>query len=73
VKIKVDENIGRSAAELLQQADHDVITVDQQGLGGSPDETVFHACVSERRTLITFDCDFGNVLRFPLKQRALSS
>lgn len=70
MKIKVDENIGRRGIELLRQAGHDVMSVPEQGLSGAPDETVFHACVSEGRTLITLDRDFGQVPRFPPKQSA---
>jgi predicted nuclease of predicted toxin-antitoxin system len=70
LKIKIDENIGRRGIELLRQAGHDVMSVPEQGLSGAPDETVFHVCVSEGRTLITLDRDFGQVPRFPPKQSA---
>jgi predicted nuclease of predicted toxin-antitoxin system len=65
LKIKVDENIGRSGVELLRQAGHDVMTVPDQGLSGAADETLFQVCGSEGRTLITLDRDFGQVPRFP--------
>jgi predicted nuclease of predicted toxin-antitoxin system len=70
VRIKVDENIGKSGIDFLQQAGHDVTTVREQGFGGSADEIVFQACRTERRTLITLDRDFGHVPRFPPKQTA---
>ena len=70
MKIKVDENIGRSGIELLRQAGQDVMTVREQGLAGAADEVVFQACVAEARTLITLDRDFGQVPRFPPKQGA---
>jgi predicted nuclease of predicted toxin-antitoxin system len=70
LKIKIDENIGRRGIELLRQAGHDVMSVPEQGLSGAPDETFFHVCVSEGRTLITLDRDFGQVPRFPPKQSA---
>ena len=70
MKIKVDENIGRSGVDLLKQAGHDVMTVSGQGLAGAPDETIFRVCVSEGRVLITLDRDFGQVPRFPPKQSA---
>jgi predicted nuclease of predicted toxin-antitoxin system len=65
VKIKVDENISVSGANLLRNSGHDVATVREQELGGFPDDKIFAACVSEQRTLITLDRDFGHVLRFP--------
>jgi len=65
VRIKADENIGRSGIDFLRHQGHDVETVLQQGLGGAVDEAVFQACKVEARTLITLDRDFGHVLRFP--------
>jgi predicted nuclease of predicted toxin-antitoxin system len=65
VRIKVDENVGKSGVDLLRQAGHDVMTVREQGLAGRIDEVVFQACSSESRTLITLDRDFGQVPRFP--------
>ena len=70
MRIKVDENIGRGGVDLLRNAGHDVMTVREQGLAGSTDETVFQACMDEGRTLITLDRDFGQVPRFPPKQAA---
>jgi predicted nuclease of predicted toxin-antitoxin system len=61
VKIKVDENIGASGVNLLRRSRHDVATVREEGLGGSADEQIFQACVSERRVLLTLDRDFGIV------------
>ncbi len=70
MRIKVDENIGRSGVEILRQDSHDVVTVREQGLAGAADEVVFQACVAEGRTLITMDRDFGQVPRFPPTQTA---
>jgi len=70
LKIKVDENIGRSGVNLLRQAGHDVMTVNEQALSGTADEVIFQVCASERRTLVTLDRDFGQVPRFPPKQSA---
>jgi predicted nuclease of predicted toxin-antitoxin system len=70
VRLKLDENIGRSGLELLKQAGHDVTTVPEQGLAGKSDEVVFQICVAERRTLITLDRDFGQLPRFPPRQSA---
>jgi predicted nuclease of predicted toxin-antitoxin system len=70
LKIKVDENIGRSSVDLLRREGHDVITVREQGHASAPDEVIFQACVAEGRTLITLDRDFGHVLRFSAKQSA---
>jgi predicted nuclease of predicted toxin-antitoxin system len=64
VKLKLDENLGLGAAELLRSFGHDVSTVRMQGLQGAPDEVLFVKCVEEARGLVTLDHDFGHVLRF---------
>lgn len=64
MKLKLDENLGNSAAELLRSYGHDVSTVRLQGLEGSDDELLFWKCVEESRALVTLDHDFGEVLRF---------
>jgi predicted nuclease of predicted toxin-antitoxin system len=70
VRIKVDENIGRSGVDLLRRGGQDVMTVREQGLAGAADKVVFQACRTEGRTLITLDRDFGQVPRFPPEQSA---
>ena len=68
MKFKLDENIGERGRELLVAAGHEVSTVREQGLAGVSDETLFHACHTENRILITLDHDFAQVLRFPLRE-----
>ena len=65
MKFKLDENIGRRAAQLLRDAGHDVSTVTLQSLNGTTDENLFEVCIAEQRALVTLDHDFGQVLRFP--------
>lgn len=50
---------------MLRSAGHDVSTVLQQQLLGTPDENLFEVCAKENRALVTLDHDFGHVLRFP--------
>jgi predicted nuclease of predicted toxin-antitoxin system len=70
MKLKLDENLSRSVAELCRAAGHDVMTVRDQNLDGAPDETVFEASAREQRVLVTLDRDLGQVLRFPPDERA---
>jgi predicted nuclease of predicted toxin-antitoxin system len=72
LKIKADENLAGSGVEYLRDKGHDVATVREQGLGGASDEAIYTACLAERRTLVTFDRDFGNILRFWLAERRAS-
>ena len=65
MRLKLDENLSRSAAELCRAAGHDVMTVRDQGLQGAPDEKVFAVSARESRALVTLDRDLGQVLRFP--------
>jgi predicted nuclease of predicted toxin-antitoxin system len=65
VNFKLDENLSRSAADLIRAAGHDAVTVASQGLRGAADETLFEVCRRERRALVTLDRDFGQVLRYP--------
>jgi hypothetical protein len=70
VKLKADENIGKSGIELLRGQGHDVASVREQGLAGASDETLFRVCANEKRTLITLDRGLGQVARFPPVQGA---
>jgi predicted nuclease of predicted toxin-antitoxin system len=65
VKLKLDENLSRRAADLIRAAGHDAVTVASQGLRGAADETLFEVCKIEGRALVTLDRDFGQVLRHP--------
>jgi predicted nuclease of predicted toxin-antitoxin system len=47
VKLKLDENLSRRAANLMRSAGHDAVTVGNQGLSGAADETLFEVCKRE--------------------------
>jgi predicted nuclease of predicted toxin-antitoxin system len=64
LKLKLDENLGHSAAALLRQAGHDVEMVRAEGLAGSPDVDVLAVSQKEQRCLVTLDLDFSNPLVF---------
>ena len=64
MKLKMDENLGRLAAELFSAAGHDVKTVPSQNLHSASDRTLIERCRGEGRCLITLDLDFGNPLLF---------
>jgi len=65
VKVKLDENIPRSAVTALAQAGHEADTVLEEGLAGASDEQVVHAASAERRLLITLDRGIGDIRTYP--------
>ena len=64
MKLKLDENLGRTVAELFRQAGHDTTTVPSEGLCSASDRAVAEACRQDARALVTLDLDFGNPLLF---------
>jgi predicted nuclease of predicted toxin-antitoxin system len=48
VKFKLDENLGVRTRQLFLDAGHDALTVRDQGLLGSADDTIYEACQLER-------------------------
>lgn len=67
MKLKLDENFDTRLVPELTSEGFDVDTVIAEGLTGSPDETIYDACKTTGRTLVTLDLDFSNPLRFPPK------
>ena len=61
MKLKLDENLSRRAADLIRAAGHDAITVADQGLRRAADETLFEAGKHENRALVTLDRNFSQV------------
>jgi predicted nuclease of predicted toxin-antitoxin system len=61
VKIKLDENLPSSLREQLASLGHDVHTAVEEGLGGTPDSSLFEVVQNEGRFFITQDLDFSDV------------
>ena len=70
MNILADENFPRKAVEILRERGHDVLWV-RTDLPGSTDRHIAQLANIERRTLVTFDKDFGElVFRFGLRPSA---
>ena len=65
MKFKVDENLPKEVAELLVQATHDAVTVNDEGLQGSPDNSLAQICRAEERVLVTLDMGFADIRSYP--------
>lgn len=65
MKVKLDENMPRRAAEVFTRAGHEVDTVLDEGLGGAGDPEVLAAAGSAGRLLVTLDRGLGDVRAYP--------
>lgn len=70
MKILANENVPADAVDLLRAHGHDVLWV-RADFPGAADDVVLARAQSERRVLITFDKDFGELVF--AKGRAASS
>ena len=70
IRLKLDENLPVSAAEILRAAGHDATTAAAEGLAGEPDRVIAAACREERRALVTLDQGLGNIRSYPPREYA---
>jgi len=60
-----DECVYNITTQLLRSWRHDVLTTQEVGLAGKPDENILAYAVEHKRILLTIDMDFSNIRRFP--------
>ncbi len=65
MKFKIDENLPVEIAETLSRGGHSALTVNDQRIGGTLDQTLISLCVRENRALVTFDLDFSDIRTYP--------
>jgi hypothetical protein len=65
VKLKLDKNLLVSSAAILTSADHDVDTVTEEGLVGTPDRDVVAAATATGRILISLDRGLDDIRAYP--------
>jgi predicted nuclease of predicted toxin-antitoxin system len=63
LRIKVDEDLSSEVAHVFRRADHDAVTVDEQGWSGCHDSVLWSAVQKEGRVLVTADKGFADVRR----------
>ena len=64
MKFKVDENLPVEVVNLLEENEHNAVTVLAQNLGGKPDSHIAEVCQKEKRALITLDTDFSDIRKY---------
>lgn len=64
-RLKVDENLPKEIAELLQAHGHDAVTVRDQGWTGAADDDLWQRIQQERRWLVTADKEFADIRLYP--------
>jgi predicted nuclease of predicted toxin-antitoxin system len=67
MRFKLDENLPIDAADILQQAGHDVETVHSEKITGINDQDLSEICLNENRTRITLDVGFADLRSYPPK------
>lgn len=70
MRIKVDEDLPYSVADLLRRHGHDALTVTDQELRGSTDAALWAVVQTEGRFFITADKGFADVRRHPPGEHA---
>ncbi len=64
-RLKVDENLPREIAQLMQAHGHDAVTVLDQGWRGLPDDKLWERIQAERRWLVSAEKEFANLRMYP--------
>ena len=63
MKLLLDENVANSTEELCRHLNLDVKSVKAEGWEGKDDEELIKLAIAERRIVLSFDKDFGNLER----------
>ena len=61
MRVKVDEDLPKSAVRLLRDKAYDAVSVVEQGMGGLKDSLLWQAVQAERRFLVTADKGFADI------------
>jgi predicted nuclease of predicted toxin-antitoxin system len=62
MRFLADMGVARSIIEWLRKEGHDVIHLREEGLQRLPNGVIFEKACAERRVLLTFDLDFGEIV-----------
>lgn len=62
MKLRFDQGLPRSTAELLRKAGHDVFHTGEIGMARAEDPLIISRAVEDGRTIVTLDADFHTLL-----------
>lgn len=65
MRFLADENIFPPLIYRLRKSGHDVKSVKESGPPKASDDMIIDLSFREKRTVITFDKHFGNILKYP--------
>jgi predicted nuclease of predicted toxin-antitoxin system len=62
MRFLLDMNLPPAMADWLRAAGHDAVHIREIGLADLPDREVFARAAEDRRIVVTFDLDFGEIV-----------
>ena len=62
MRFLLDMNLPPQLAQWLRSEGHDAVHVIEQGFGASSDHEILMRAAAERRIVVSFDLDFGDIL-----------
>jgi predicted nuclease of predicted toxin-antitoxin system len=65
MQFKTDENLPVEIAEWLREQGHDAMSVREQNLQGTTDESLADRCKTEGRAIVSLDLDFSDIRKYP--------
>ena|SRR3989338_2984289 len=68
MRIFADQCVNTDIIEALRNLRLQVITASEAGLDRAGDAEIFAYCLKNSRILLTFDKDFGNIIRFNIRK-----
>ena len=62
MRFLADMGISQSTVNLLQKKSHDIVHVRDIGMSKSSDAEIIQKAITDKRIVLTFDLDFGDIL-----------
>jgi len=62
MRFLLDMNFSPRVAEWLRVQGHDAVHVHEQGHGNWDDRAIFNTAIEDRRIVLSFDLDFGDIV-----------